>query len=258
MIDTHCHLSFPDYNGDRAAVIQRATDAGVVAFISVATEPEDWYRTLDIAEMYPSMRVAVGVHPNHAQAYNTAMGDELRKTVKNKRVVAIGETGLDFYRETAPREKQVESFLTHLTVAADENLPFILHCRNAENEMLGMLALERDRLKRPLRGVWHCFTASVDHAKCAMELDLYFGLGGIVTFPKSTAIREAIAVMPENRLLLETDCPFLSPQGFRNQRRNEPSFMTAIVTTLAEVRGTTTEEIRRITTENARTLFGTW
>jgi TatD DNase family protein len=258
MIDTHCHLSFPDYNGDRAAVIQRAADVGVVGFVSVATEPEDWYRTLDIAEMYPAMRVAVGVHPNHAQVYSPAVAEELRKTATHARVVGIGETGLDFYRETAPRDKQFESFRTHLTVAAERNLPFILHCRNAENEMLQELTAERTRIGRPLRGVWHCFTAGVEHARRAIELDLYFGLGGIVTFQKSTAIREAIALLPENRLLLETDCPFLSPQGFRNQRRNEPSFLTSVVTTLSEVRQTTPDEIRRITTENARALFGTW
>ena len=259
MIDTHCHLSFPDYNADRAAVIQRAMDAGVVAFVSIATEPEDWYRTLDIAEMYPAMRVALGVHPNHTQTFTQAIGTELRKAVTNKRVVAIGETGLDFFRETAPREKQVESFLTHLTIAEETNLPFILHCRNAEKEMLGLLVIEQYRIKRrQMNGVWHCFTGTVDDAERASVLGLYFGLGGIVTYPKSTAIREAIAIMPENRLLLETDCPFLSPQGFRSQRRNEPSFLTSIVTTLAEVRRTTPEEIRRITTENARALFGTW
>ena len=238
-----------------------------MGFVAVATEPEDWVRTLDIAEAYPAMRVALGVHPNHTQGYTGEIGEQLRVLAsKNPRVVAIGETGLDFYREAnltdaerdAARALQYESFRTHLRIAAELNLPFILHCRAAESEMLDVLTAEHERIGRPLRGVWHCFTGTTEHAKRASELNLYFGLGGIITFPKSAPIREAIAAMPVERLLLETDCPFLSPQGFRNVRRNEPSFLTSVVNTLAEVRATPAGDIRRITTENARALFGTW
>jgi TatD DNase family protein len=258
MIDTHCHINFPDFNADRDAVIKRAKEAGVVGFITVATEPENWRRSLDLAEGQPTVRVALGVHPNHAECYSAAALAELKElATSNARVVAIGETGLDFFRDGAPREKQFESFRAHLELAAELNKPFILHCRAAETEMLEVLSAEQKRIGRPLRGVWHCFTATTEFAARASELNLYFGLGGIVTYPKSGSIREAVATMPLNKIVLETDCPFLPPQGWRGQR-NEPAYLTKVVETLAEVRHTTPVEIKRVTTENARALFGSW
>jgi TatD DNase family protein len=258
VIDTHCHINFPDFNADRDAVIKRAKDAGVEGFITVATEPENWRRSLDLAEGQPSVRVALGVHPNHAECYSAAALAELKElAAKNSRVVAIGETGLDFFRDGAPREKQFESFKAHVELAAELNKPFILHCRAAEAEMMEMLRAEQSRLGRPLRGVWHCFTSTTEFAAKATELGLYFGLGGIVTYPKSGSIREAVATMPADKILLETDCPFLPPQGWRGQR-NEPSYLTKVVETLAEVRKTSADEVCRTTTENARALFGTW
>lgn len=258
IIDTHCHLNFSDFNKDRADILKRAADAGVHGFVTVATGPGEWQRCLDLAEGHPEIRVALGVHPNESGVYSAKIGEDLRALAqKDSRVVAIGETGLDFFRENAPRDKQHESFARHLEISAELNKPFILHCRAAEAEMLDVLVAFQKKSGAPLRGVWHCFTSTAEFAARAAELGLYFGLGGIVTYPKAGDLRAAVAALPADRILLETDCPFLPPQPWRGQR-NEPSYLTKVVETLAEVRKTMGGEIERVTTENARRLFGTW
>lgn len=255
MIDTHCHLSFRDYNGDRDAVVRRAADAGVTGLITVGTDPEDWQRCLDLAGRQPAVRVALGLHPNDAASFTPAVADELKRLAQSDaRVVAIGETGLDFYRTQCPREKQWESFRAHLRLSAELGKPFILHCRDAEQEALDELAAFQQQSGAPLRGVWHCFTSTPAFARRAAELGLYFGLNGIVTYRRTNALRAAVAKMPEDRLLLETDCPFLAPEGWRG-KRNEPAYLTKVVAVLAEIRKTSPEEMDRITTENARALL---
>lgn len=271
IIDTHCHLTFPDFDRDRDAMLQRAADAGVTGFVTVATEPREWQRCLDLAEGRRAIRVALGVHPNEAACWSPETGAALKALAeKDSRVVAIGETGLDFFRDNAPRERQYEAFRAQLEISAELGRPFILHCRAAEEEMLEALAEFHARAPgggrpcppgmaapAPLRGVWHCFTATPAHAERATAMGLYFGLGGIATYPKAAEVRQAAALMPPDRILLETDCPFLPPQGWRGQR-NEPAYLAKVVETLAEVRRTTREEIWRLTTENARRLFGEW
>ena len=258
IIDTHCHLNFPDFNKDRADIMKRSADANVRAFVTVATGPDEWQRCLDLCEGHPQIRVALGVHPNEAGIYTPQVGDELKSLAeKDSRVVAIGETGLDFFRENAPRDKQHESFIRHLEISVELDKPFILHCRAAEAEMLEVLSAFQKNSGAPLRGVWHCFTSTTAFAARAMELGLYFGLGGIVTYPKAGDLRAAVATLPADRILLETDCPFLPPQPWRGQR-NEPAYLTRVVETLAEVCKASGDEIQRATTENARRLFGSW
>jgi len=258
IIDTHCHLNFPDFNKDRAEIMKRAADADVRGFVTVATEPNEWQRCLDLCEGHPQIRVALGVHPNEAGVYTPQVGEELKTLAqKDPRVVAIGETGLDFYRDNAPRDKQYESFTRHLEIAAELKKPFILHCRAAEAEMLEVLRAFQKKSGTPLHGVWHCFTSTTEFGAQAAELGLYFGLGGIVTYPKANDLRAAVATLPPDKILLETDCPFLPPKPWRGQR-NEPAYLTNVVATLSEVRKTTGEDIQRATTENARRLFGTW
>lgn len=258
MIDTHCHLSYPDFDADRDAVIARALAAGVSGFLTVATDENDWRRTLDIAEGRSQVRAALGIHPNYAGAYSARAADEMRILAQaNPRVTAFGETGLDFFRDHAPREKQREAFRGHLSLADELKKPFILHCRAAEPEMMDELRRHRDRTGHALRGVWHCFTSTRVFAKQASELDLYFGIGGILTYPKADELRAAVAELPEDRLLLETDCPFLPPQGWRGQR-NEPAYLAKVLEKLAEIRQTTPDEAGRITTGNALRLFGSF
>ena len=258
MIDTHCHLTYPDFNRDRDEMIKRATDAGVVAFVTVATGPEDWRRCLDLAEGRRTVRVALGLHPHEAGLYSPALRDEMRTLAqKDSRVVAIGETGLDFFRDNAPADKQHEAFQVQLDLAHELDKPFILHCRSAEEQMLQVLHAQQQKIGKPLRGVWHCFTSTPAFAARATELGLYFGLGGVVTYPKASEVRDAVCTMPLDRILLETDCPFLPPQGWRGQR-NEPAYLTKIVETISQVRTMPPSDVRTKTTENARALFGTW
>jgi len=256
MIDSHCHLSFPEFNHDRDEVLKRAADVGVTNFITVATDPEDWKRCLDLAARRPVVSVALGLHPNEAGIFTPAVAEALTRLAENNpRVVAIGETGLDWYRKQCPPERQLESFRAHLRTAAIVRKPFILHCRDAEKETLAELSACQAQSGAPLRGVWHCFSATAECARQAVELGLYLGLNGVVTYPKNTALRETVADLPADRLLLETDCPFLPPQGWRGQR-NEPAYLTKVVAVLAAVRKTDPEEICRATVENTHALFG--
>jgi TatD DNase family protein len=256
IIDTHCHLTYPDFNRDRDDMLKRAADAGVENFITVATGPDDWLRCLDLAEGRQSVRVALGIHPNEASIYAPALRDEMRRLAQNdERVVAIGETGLDFFRDNTPADKQHEAFQAQLDLACELEKPFILHCRAAEEQMLRVLRDHRERTGRPLRGVWHCFTSTPAFAAQAVELGLYFGLGGVITYPKAVETREAAAALPPDRIVLETDCPFLPPQGWRGQR-NEPAYLSKVVETLAQVRAISPEKLCRRTSENARSLFG--
>jgi len=256
MIDTHCHLTFAEFDADREQMLQRAVGAGVTGFVTVGTDPADWRRCLELAARHPAVRVALGLHPNHASGFTPALADELQALAQNDpRVAAIGETGLDFFRNQCPREKQWESFRAHLRISAALRKPFVLHCRAAENEALDELTALADQAGAPLRGVWHCFSSTPAHAERAATLGLHFGLNGIVTYPKADALRAAVAAMRLDRMLLETDCPFLPPQGWRGQR-NEPAYLTKVVATLGDIRKVSPAEIDRITTENAKALFG--
>ncbi len=254
MIDTHCHLTSHDFDTDCDAVIQRAQEAGVEAFITIGTEPADWPRCLNLAQRRPAVAAALGIHPNEASCFCADSLAQLRMYASDSRVLGIGETGLDFYRDHAPREKQYDAFQAQLELAEELKKPFVLHCRAAENEMLDVLEKHRVKTGRALNGVWHCFTAAKEFGLRAAEMGLYFGLGGVVTYPKADSVREAVALLPEDRLLLETDCPYLAPKPWRG-KRNEPAYLTAVSMTLAEVRGCTVESIRLATTANAKRLF---
>lgn len=256
LIDTHCHVSYPDFDRDRDAVLARAKDAGVACMITVATDPSCWQRYLDLSEGRPQVKVALGFHPNYADTYSADAFKDLRARVeKNRdRVVAIGETGLDFFRDSTGPEIQAQAFQAQLDLTTELNLPFILHCRKAEREMLDLLAAHHKKLGAPLRGVWHCFSATVAYMQEAVELGLHLGFGGILTYPKAQEVRDAAKAAPIERLLLETDAPYLPPQPWRGQR-NEPAYVAETAKRLAVVRGITEEELARTTSANARALF---
>lgn len=257
LIDTHCHVSYPDFDQDRDAVLKRAKDAGVSVMVTVATDPSCWNRYLDLSEGRPQMRVALGFHPNYAENFSEPALSDLRKLFEKHpgKAIAVGETGLDFFREHSSPVIQGTAFQAQLDLAAELGLPFILHCRKAEREMLDVLAAQQKRMGRPLRGVWHCFSASVAFMQEAVDLGLHLGFGGVLTYVKAQEVRDAAKAAPSERLLLETDAPYLPPQPWRGQR-NEPAYVAETAKRLAEVRGLSVDEIAQLTTDNARRLFG--
>ena len=259
LIDTHGHVCYPDFDHDRDAVLARAEAAGVVGMLSVATGPDCWTRYLDLSASRRPCVVALGFHPNHAEAFSAANLDLLRATFARNpgKAIAVGETGLDFFRDSSAPEIQGQAFQAQLDLAAELGLPFILHCRKAEREMCDVLQAQRKKLGRPLHGVWHCFSASTEYMREAVELGLHLGFGGILTYPKAQEVRDAAQATPAERLLLETDAPYLPPQPWRGQR-NEPAYVLETARKLAEVRGVTLEELAAVTTANARRLFKAW
>ena len=250
LVDTHAHLDLPDFDADRAAVLDRARQARVGAVVVIGYDPQRWRSTATITDAQPWIVRAVGLHPNSAALWSDTLLGALRAEVAMGDAVAIGETGLDFYRAHAPRDLQIAAFEAQLQIARAANLPIVIHQREAENEVLTLL--ERDA---PWRGVMHCFSGNTDFARRCVGLGLCLGVGGVATYPKSGEVRDALASAPLDKLLLETDAPFLAPQPWRG-KRNESAYVTATLETLAAGRGVDADVIARATTANAIALFG--
>lgn len=248
IVDSHCHLDHKQFEGEVEALLERASAAGVDQFLTIGTG--DGPPVLDVAvrlaERFPNVWATVGVHPHDASKVDARTFDELRALSRHPKVAGIGEIGLDYHYDFSPREKQSEVFLEQLRIAKEAGKPVIIHTREAWEDTLAVL-------EGP--GVLHCFTGNAGQAQTAVDLGFYLGFGGVVTFPKSEALREAARIVPEDRLLVETDCPYLAPVPFRG-KRNEPAYVTHTVRKLAEVRGVSEEDIARITTGNFKKLFG--
>jgi TatD DNase family protein len=258
-IDSHCHLPDEAYADDLPEVLQRACEAGVIGMLAVGTSPSDWQSYLDLVAHGPQLRVALGFHPNSAKEYTPKTFERLRSLIDANRetVVALGEIGLDFYRDWATPEEQRPLLQVQLDLAAELDLPVVLHCRAAEKELIETLRRRNTEGKITVRGVWHSFTGQVEEARAAVELGLHVAFNGILTYPKAQNVRDAARMVPDDRLLLETDAPYLPPEP-RRGKRNEPAYMLRTAERLAVERGTSLEEIARLTTENARRLFRVW
>jgi TatD DNase family protein len=254
LVDSHAHLDFEDFDQDRDEVIARASEAGVVATVTIGIEPGDWDKVVRVAETYERVYPALGVHPNSAdQATREALDDlaaRCRRTAA-RRVVGLGETGLDYYREYVPQDVQRASFRAHLDLARQLDLPVIVHNRNAHADVLEIL--KRDG--GGTRGVMHSFSGDLAFATECIRLGYYISLAGPVSFRKAVDKHAVAAGVPLEYLLVETDCPFLTPEPFRG-RRNEPSYVRHTVQAIAALRAASYEEIARATTENAGRLFG--
>jgi TatD DNase family protein len=248
IVDSHCHLDHHQFGGEVEALLERASAAGVEHFLTIGTA--DGPPVLDVAirlaERFPNVWATIGVHPHDASKADAHTFDELRALSKHPKVVAIGEIGLDYHYDFSPRERQSEVFLEQLRIAREAGKPVIVHTREAWDDTMAVL-------NGP--GVLHCFTGDAHQARQAVDLGFHLGFGGVLTFPKSEVLREAARVAPENRLLVETDCPYLAPVPFRG-KRNEPAYVAHTVRKLAEVRGVSAEEIGRVTTHNFEDLFG--
>ena len=249
MVDTHCHLADKRFDKDRDQAIERAHAAGVTHLVEIAYAPKIVAKAHDIARRHPGVYLCVGVHPSESGKVPASYLDELRDHARHARVVAIGETGLDFYRDYAPRADQERWFRAQLDLCAELGLPVVIHQRSALEETLAILEAARP----PAGGVLHCFDDGPAAVERARALGFKLGLGGCLTYGHA-ALDEAVKAAPAEMLVLETDSPYLEPEP-RSLKRNEPALLPRVVKRLCELRGWTPAEADRITTANARDLF---
>jgi len=251
LIDTHAHLTDEKFSGDLGEVLSRAAAGGVEAVIDVGDSLVSSRRCLEHAREYDGIYAAVGIHPNNSEKAADGDLEKLEELADDPAAVAIGETGLDFYRPYARREIQELYLRRSLSLAADKGLPAIIHCRDAYSRLIPMLR----EMKAALPGaVLHCFSGVMPDAEALIELGFYLSFGGPLTYPGNAKLRGIAAAVPAERILLETDCPYLPPQRMRGGR-NEPAYVGMVAQNLAALRETSVEEIGRITSANARRLF---
>ncbi len=255
LVDTHLHLFDPQFRGDLGPVLGRARQAGVAAFVSAALDLATARENLEIAAAEPDVYAAVGFHPSAAGRLDAEALAALAGLASDPKVVAVGEIGLDFYRMDFPPDVQERAFIAQLELAAEVDLPVVVHTRDAWPRMLELLRAQRRRLGPRLRGVLHAFSGDLAVAEEAAALGFYFGIGGPLTYPKNDWLREVVARLPRDRVVVETDAPYLPPQPWRG-RRNEPAFVTEVVRVLARVWEEPVEAVARRTTATAREIFG--
>lgn len=253
LIDTHTHLDQPEFDDIRAEAIERALAAGVEAILAVGISADTSQAAIDLATQYPEIHAAVGIQPNYCAQAQPEDWDRIVEMSTNDHVVAIGETGLDRHWDYTPFEMQQDYFDRHMQLAAERQLPFIVHSRDCDEDIL--TALRQAHARGPLLGVMHSFASGAEMATECLQLGLYISFAGMVTYKKSEPLRKVAMTIPSERILLETDSPYLSPEPKRGQRPNEPALIVHTANCIAEVRGQSLEELAEITTANARRLF---
>jgi len=248
LIDSHAHLDFRQFDDDRESVIQRAREAGLVAIVNIGTDLASSQATVALAEQHDFIYATLGVHPHSADTVTPAVLDELRALAQHPKVVAVGETGLDYYRDLSPRPVQRQAFADQLALATDLGLPVIIHSRDAHDDVIAALRGWRGI------GVMHSYSAGPGRLEEVLELGLCVGISGPVTFPKADALRAVAAAVPLERLLVETDCPYLTPEPYRG-RRNQPAYVRYVVEAVARTRRVSAEAVAQATADNVRRLF---
>jgi TatD DNase family protein len=254
-IDTHAHLSSEAFAESIEHVLDRARQAGVVRVVVIGTDHADVAKGLDFADQYPMTAPTAGIHPNNILQVTPGEQEEVFRWMADPRVVGVGETGLDRYWKTVPFELQQTIFARHLAMAKDLDKPVVIHCRDAEQEMLEMLHSHADRTGEPMKGVMHSFVGGASMAEECLALGLDLSFAGMVTFKKNHSLREVAAVIPLDRILVETDSPYLSPEPMRG-KPNEPARVVHTGECLARVKGMSVEDFAQATTSNACRLFG--
>jgi len=253
LIDSHCHLDFPDFATERDAVVVRARAAGVERMVTISTRVAKFPELLSIAEKYPDVFCSVGTHPHHAhEELDVTVADLVART-RHAKVVAIGEAGLDYHYDNSPRDAQARGFRNHIAAARETGLPLVIHSRDADDDMAHIL--EEETGKGAFPAVLHCFTGGADLAKRAVAVGLFVSFTGILTFKNSVPLREIAAALPADRILVETDAPYLAPGKYRG-KRNEPAFVVETAKVLAATRGVDFDAIARQTSDNFFRLFG--
>jgi TatD DNase family protein len=252
LVDSHCHLDFPDFADDLDGIVARAAAAGVGRIVTISTRVRRLGALLAIAERFPDVYCSVGTHPHQADEEDGILSNELIELARHPKVVAFGEAGLDYFYQHGSRQAQERGFRAHIAAARATGLPLVIHTREADSDC-GRI-LEDEMAKGSFRAVLHCYTGGRELAMQAISLGLSISFTGILTFKKSQALRDLAAELPAERIMVETDAPYLAPGKFRG-KRNEPSYVVEIAKVLAETRGVSLEEISRQTTENFFRLF---
>jgi TatD DNase family protein len=253
LIDTHCHLTFEDLARDIDGVIERSRQARVTGWITVGTDPEHNRKAIELAERFENMYAAIAIHPHDARTVTDETFRELRKMAQHEKVVAIGETGLDYHYNLSLHEDQKRVFIEHLKIAAELALPVIIHCRKAFDETVEILERWGSGVERV---VFHCFSGSAEQAKILLKRGFCFSFTGVVTFKNAEKTRKAAAVVPAERLMLETDCPYMSPEPMRKQKINEPALMIHTARYLAELKQVDPADFAQAVTATSKTFFG--
>ncbi|EKS39940.1 TatD family hydrolase [Afipia clevelandensis] len=252
LVDSHCHLDFPDFANDLDAIVKRAETAGIGRIVTISTRVRKLDALLAITDRFPNVYCSVGTHPHNADEEDGITADELIALTKNAKVVALGEAGLDNHYTDGSPAAQERGFRAHIAAARATGLPLVIHTREADARCGEIL--EEEIAKGPFKAVLHCYTGGRDLAMKAIGLGLSISFTGILTFKNSQAIRDIAAELPADRIMVETDAPYLAPGKYRG-KRNEPSFVTETARVLAETRGVSADEIARQTTENFFRLF---
>jgi TatD DNase family protein len=255
LIDTHAHLTDAKFDADREEAIDRSIDSGIGAVISIGEDIDSSQEAIALAKTHPSVFSTVGVHPHNASRWGDEAQDALRGLLgerQDAKIVAVGETGLDYHYDFSPREQQIEALTAQLRLAKEHALPVVLHCREAADDLLGVLEQEQDST---LRGVLHCFAEDLPAARRVIELGLFLGIGGLVTFKNAAGLRDVIQAVGLERIVVETDAPYMAPVP-RRGKRNEPALVAHTARFLAELLSLGEAEVAEITTRNALALFG--
>ncbi len=252
LVDSHCHLDFNDFEEDFEEVLNRAKENGVTTILNAGNNINELEQQLELSEKYPFIYTAVGVHPHNASEYKDIKAEDFIAQTKHKKVVGIGECGLDYYYDYSPKEEQVKVFIEQIRAAQQTGLPLIIHNRDADEDTIEIL--KEEYKKAPFSGEIHCFSSSKKLAEFALSIGFYLSASGIITFNKSNDLRDIFAEVPLDRLLVETDAPFLAPIPMRG-RRNEPSFVLHTAEKLAQIKDISLEELAQITSDNFFKLF---
>ena len=256
LVDSHTHLDFPEFDPDRAQVIERAWEEGVRLIVNIGTDLNSSQASIALAESYPFIYASIGLHPHDAKLLDEEMSQALERLAFHPKVVAIGETGLDYYRNLSPKEAQKKAFAFHLELARKLGKPLVIHSREAHQDTLNLL---RDFARNPGKllppyGIMHCFSGSLEMAKEAVELGFLISVAGPITFQNARKLPAIVKELPIDSLLIETDCPYLAPHPHRG-KRNEPAYVRFVAQAVAEIKGLSLEELGKKMLENAFKVF---
>jgi TatD DNase family protein len=252
LIDTHCHLTFEDLEGDIEQVLQRSRAAQVTSWITVGTDTQENQKAIELTQRFDNLYAAVGIHPHDAKEVTPHTIDQLKKQAQNEKVVAIGETGLDYHYDFSTPQDQKKVFAQQLEIAAGLNLPVIIHCREAFDDTMGILEQFGRDVKKI---VFHCFSGSAEQAKIVLDRGFYISFTGVVTFKNACIKQQAAKIVPLDRLMLETDCPYMSPEPMRKQKVNEPALMLHTAKFLAQLKAMDLDDFAKAVTATTKTFF---